>query len=312
MDALDQLDPQQRAVLTLLVRTRRPYAELARPLQTDPAAVRLRAHEAVDTLLPTVHPLLAQPFRAQLVDHVLGQLTDEEDAAVAAEINGHLPREIWTTLLAETLAPLSEPPPAARRLAVTGGAAAAPPAIPEAPAPAPPPPAPRGATFLGRPVWPLLLGTVVLAAAIIGGAIIVADHRGTSSPSGNLLLPTTITTGSGTQSGDTMVLAPTAGGTASGGATIIPQGSSDVLVIHGQGLAANAGNAYAVWLTAPAAGIDHLLGFISPPVTSSGRFASGVVLPSDASQFSDLEVTAETSPDPTVPGTVVLSGPFRA
>jgi hypothetical protein len=78
-----------------------------------------------------------------------------------------------------------------------------------------------------------------------------------------------------------------------------------LLLLQARGLAPNHHNSYGVWLfNAP--GDARLLGFISPPVGSSGSFSSGTPLPQDAVRFHTVIVTQETKPAPSEPGSVVL------
>ena len=81
MSGLETLPPDQRAVLQLILKQGRGYADLAGLLKIDPDAVRARAHAGLDALVPAdTGRGLPPERRGQVADYVLGQL-DGEDAA---------------------------------------------------------------------------------------------------------------------------------------------------------------------------------------------------------------------------------------
>ena len=177
-------------------------------------------------------------------------------------------------------------------------------------------------------------GMVVLAAAAVVVLVIVlalalggggngkktASHT-TSAPASTSSTPTgttttpaggtgsTGTTGSGAKVLAQINLKPPSGGTSPAGiAEILREGSRNGIAIVAQGLKANSGHdAYAVWLYNSQSD-SHLLGFVSPPVSSNGRLQTAGGLPSNASHFKKLIVTLETKPKPSAPGTIVLEG----
>ncbi len=70
---------------------------------------------------------------------------------------------------------------------------------------------------------------------------------------------------------------------------------------------ANSHNAYAIWLyNSPTS--SHLVGFVSPGVTSNGQLQTDGPLPTNASGYKELLVTLETQSKPKAPGQVVLQG----
>lgn len=105
-----------------------------------------------------------------------------------------------------------------------------------------------------------------------------------------------------------LTLAPASTGvTARGQAAIARQGTKLLLLLEGGGLPANGSDVYAVWLEGPGA-LARLLGLVSPPVTSTGTFATGATLPSDASSFTTVLISRERTSTPSQPGTPVLTG----
>jgi hypothetical protein len=108
-----------------------------------------------------------------------------------------------------------------------------------------------------------------------------------------------------------IALKPPQGGPAAGIAEIVRSGATETLAILAQQLHQNTkSSAYAVWLfNSPAD--SHLLGFVSPPVTSNGRLRTEGALPPNAAHFRNVIVTLETQASPTAPGTIVLEGPLN-
>ena len=73
MSRLDDLPPDQRAALSLLLRQRKAYAEVAAMLQISERAVHDRAHAALAVLAPRQARELAPERREQIGDYLLGQ-----------------------------------------------------------------------------------------------------------------------------------------------------------------------------------------------------------------------------------------------
>lgn len=93
-----------------------------------------------------------------------------------------------------------------------------------------------------------------------------------------------------------------------GVAQLISTDGSLKLEMRAEGVPANsADNAYAVWLYSNAAK-KILLGFVTESVSGQGDLKIGSALPADARGYQRVLLTLETSPHPTEPGTIVLSG----
>jgi hypothetical protein len=73
MSRLDDLPPDQRATLSLLLRTRRTYADVAALLDISERAVHDRAHAALAVLATTQARALTPDQRAEVGDYLLGQ-----------------------------------------------------------------------------------------------------------------------------------------------------------------------------------------------------------------------------------------------
>ncbi len=105
MAALNDLPPDQRAVLQLVLQRGRTYDEIAGMLAIDRAAVRQRALAALDALTPA--DVLPGPERELVSDYLLGQLPEKVSEQVhgylqAAEADRH-----WAASLIELIAPLA-------------------------------------------------------------------------------------------------------------------------------------------------------------------------------------------------------------
>jgi hypothetical protein len=105
MASLDNLQPDQRAVLQMVLQRGRSYDEIANLLGIDRDAVRQRALDALDALTPMA--VIPGPERALVTDYLLGQLP----AMVAEQVLGYLEaseadRE-WGLALSRVLAPLA-------------------------------------------------------------------------------------------------------------------------------------------------------------------------------------------------------------
>ncbi len=82
-------------------------------------------------------------------------------------------------------------------------------------------------------------------------------------------------------------------------------------MIRAQNVPANTGrNAYAVWLYNSGSD-EHILGFVNPGVTNTGVLQTAGPLPANASRYSQLLVTLESTAKPTVHGTIVLQGALK-
>jgi hypothetical protein len=322
---LDQLSPESRAVLSLVLLQSRSYADIADLLRLGRNEVRNRAHVAAEQLIEPTDDVAAQT-RARVIDYMLGEQTVSERAETRAELAKSEPARRWATELAAALAPLAKTP----LPAIPGDGPDPPPAVvdPAPPEPAPPQEAPAatpGRRFVTTsahtpiaapardrtperrrprvPPMPFLIGGLAAVVAIVVLIIVLSGSSPTrpAAPTGH--------------PGRTLrrlVLAPAGSDRkALGAADVIRQkGGSLLLLLQAHGLAPNTSrDSYAVWLfNAP--GDARLLGFVSPGVGAAGTFSSGVTLPHDASRFHALIVTLERTSEPTTPGPAVLRAPL--
>ncbi len=224
MARLDDLPPDQRAALSLLLRSGKTYAQVAALLQIPERAVHDRAHAALAVLAPAKARALSAGEREQVGDYVLGQGAGmHERLAARTLLEGSPPAREWASALAAELQPLAAgplpeipasaalPTPARGLAGSEDGPADAPadatPATAEAAAAAagdgaPSPPPPSGephrralpAPPSSRRAGALLLAAIVAVVVVV--VVLIVDSGGSSGKSGT----TGTSAGTGTSS----------------------------------------------------------------------------------------------------------------
>jgi hypothetical protein len=320
MASLENLPPDQRAVLELVLRRGRSYDEIAQALSIDRAGVRQRALAALDALGPTTR--VAPERRALITDYLLGALPD----AVAEDVRRHLSQSAseraWARAVSSELQEIG-----GRALPeVPGEATATPTGQGEVAGVATPASAAAGAGSGLRPSSRrggalLLAGSAAVVVAVVlilvlsGGSGKKASTQASRPPAITGTTGATGATGSTGTTGARIVaqinLKPPSGGSSPVGIAEVLQAQGQFgIAIAAQGLAANSKkppNAYAVWLyNSPAD--SKILGFVNPAVSSNGQLKTAGGLPSNASHYQKLLVTLETKSNPKTPGKIVLEG----
>jgi Sigma-70, region 4 len=106
--ALETLPPDQRAVLQLILKQGRGYAELSGLLKIDEDAVRARAHAGLEALVPDgAGSALTPERRGQIADWLLGQQEAGDRAATVQHLEDSRAARRWAATLRDQLAPLS-------------------------------------------------------------------------------------------------------------------------------------------------------------------------------------------------------------
>ena len=96
MSRLDELPPDQRAALSLLLAQRKSYAEVATLLAIEEGAVHDRAHAALALLAPSQARELEAERREEVGDYLLGQQPSVADRlATRAYLGGSEPAREW-------------------------------------------------------------------------------------------------------------------------------------------------------------------------------------------------------------------------
>jgi hypothetical protein len=309
MSRIDDLAPDQRAVLQLLLKQGKAYVELATLLRIAPEAVRDRAVGALDELGPRDGAPLAPERKAEVADYLLSQQSASERAATREFLEGSAAGRAWARTVAGELRPLAGE------------------ALPEIPAERAEVDEAFGAlkaredrkvevqrsSRLGGAI--ILVGAIVVAVALI---LIIRGGGGGDDNGGSTKASTPTTPATQTQAGQPQIdrqinLKPPqgSGSKALGVLYLLRQDGARLLAVQAQGLQPTTRSRfYAVWL-AGGGQQPRPLGF-TPPVTASGkdhgRLAFANPLPDGAQAYKTFLITAESQRNPKQPGTAVLSG----
>ncbi|HEV2062169.1 MAG TPA: sigma-70 region 4 domain-containing protein, partial [Solirubrobacteraceae bacterium] len=100
MPRIDDLKPDQRAALQLLLQQGRSYDEIASLLRIDESAVRERAHAALDALGPEDIPELTLELQDEIADYLLGQQTASQRAATRDFLERSAGGRAWARVVA--------------------------------------------------------------------------------------------------------------------------------------------------------------------------------------------------------------------
>jgi hypothetical protein len=340
MASLDELPPDQRAVLDLVLRRGRSYDDIARLLSIDRAGVRARALAAFDGIGPDTG--LAPESRALITDYLLGQLPERVAEQTRDRLAESPYERAWARVLASELQPMAGKPlpeipdGTARAKTAENHAAPAstdesPKAEPRQPKPKPertrlPRPSDRPSSRLGGAIF-LGIGAIVVIAVVVVLIVILSNgssSKHTSNPSaaasGTATQSSTApgtSTGTGTTSangakvvGQINLNPPSGTGAAKGIAVIVQASNAFGVIIEASGLAPNSHNAYAVWLSNTPTDSTRV-GFVNQAVGTNGKLQTGGPLPATASRYKELLLTLETQNSPKTPGQVVLQGAFK-
>ena len=329
MSRLENLSPDLHAVLSLLLRQRKSYAELATLLGIQEHAVHDRAHAALALLAPREARALSAAERERVGEYLLGAQDASQQQETRAYLQRSTPARAWAQALSSELAPL------------------APAGLAELPAHAAPSSRLGGAMILGGLAVVAIVAVLLIVGVGGGGG---SSHTGTSaSATGSTGTPTGSThhtpagrtsstaatgstgpatgptgaggtettpatgtaTGSGATHGKAMVLTPdTASSKAVGAAYVLSEQGQRAFYVFAKELPPTTGGEfYAVWLEGASSAAPYPLGSL-PAATSSGIVEGGGPLPSNAGSYTRIVITTETSHKPAHPGPTVLGGRF--
>ncbi len=308
MSRTDELPADQRAALSLLLRQRTSYAQLAGLLGISERAVHDRAQAALAVLAPREARGLPSQRREQIGDYLLGQQnTVPERLATRTYLNSSEPARAWAAAIVRELTPLASVPlPEIPAGADAGDLAerAASPLVGSASASASPRRTSPPSSRLGGA---LLLGVIV--AAVVVAVVLLTGGGGSSSHTNTSATTTRANTTTGPAVDARLVLKPPDPRSRSiGGIDVLSEGSKRAFYIEAEHLPPSRGFFYALWLYNSPHSFRPLSK--SPPVGSNGRLAGGALLPAEAADYHEIRLTRETSTHPTHPGPVVLRGPF--
>jgi Sigma-70, region 4 len=340
MSRLDELPPDQRAALSLLLRQRKSYGEVARLLGIAERAVHDRAHAALAVLAPRQARVLAPAQREEIGDYLLDQQAGvAERLRTRTMLGSSAPAGEWARALAGELAPLAtaalpEIPPAPAPVSSgatpsAGEPAAATPARARAgaadtrmgsPAAAEAAASPTAAASAdaavpgSSPPSSRLGGALLLAAivvAVVVAVILITTGGGGSSPKTASSKGTTSSASSKTGptvSAQLPLRSPSASSNTVGVVAVLSEKGKHAFYIEAQHLPATRGFYYAIWLYNSPSSAEALSK--SPAVGSSHKLAGGSTLPTNAANYREILLTRETASHPAKPGPVVLRGAF--
>ncbi len=349
MSRLEDLPPDLHAVLSLLLRQHKTYAEIAGVLGIEERAVHDRAHAALAMLDPRRARELTAAQREQVGEYLLGQATPAGRGEILAQLEDAAPAREWAQALAAELAPLaSEPLPEVPAAGAAGDGTAAQDTAarvgtqgsraPSATAPVLEPP-PTGAAAEHEPpattpaarssrVGGMVVLGVTAAVVIAAVVLIVGVGSGGSGSSGSSHPGATATASSSTATtSSTASTSTTAAGEPRVDATlpltspnpatskalgiveVVSRGSVLAFLVVAEHLPPTTGFRYAAWLYNSPS--DALALGSGPQVGSNGILKAAGGLPADASRFHKIILTEERSEKPTRPGPIVLSGAFK-
>ncbi|MFI4991703.1 MAG: sigma factor-like helix-turn-helix DNA-binding protein [Solirubrobacterales bacterium] len=327
MSRLDDLPPDQRATLSLLLRRGKSYAEVAGMLEIDERAVHDRAHAALAVLAAKQARELTAAQREQVGDYLLGQRSGvAERLATRTYLDGSPQARAWATALAEQLEPLAgsalpEIPNGASPATTRGAAPPATASTPQPTAPRPERAAQTRSTASPARIRGALLLAAIVAVVVVAIVLLTGGGGSSSSSAGSGSSGASETGSSGKETTSTQksqakedkritLTSPDASSKAVGVAEVLSEGSQYAFYLAAQHLAPSKGNGffYAVWLYNSPSSYEALSR--APDVGASGNVQGGALLPRDAGKYHTMLLTRETASKPTRPGPVILRGAF--
>jgi sigma-70-like protein len=318
MSTLDELPPDQRAALSLLLGRRKRYGEVALLLGIPERAVHDRAHAALAMLAPRQARALTAAQREEIGDYLLDQQAGvAEQLRTRTLLETSQPARAWAQALAGELAglaagalpeiPAAAGPGAGRpaRAAQPAGAGAGS-AAGGSPLPVGSPAADQAPPSSRRGGALLLAGIVV--AVVVAVILITSNGGGNAKTSSSTTSSTAASKAGPTISAQLPLHSPSPGSTTVGVVAVLSEKGKHAFYIEAQHLPATHNFYYAIWLYNSPTSAQALSK--SPSVGSTHKLAGGSTLPANAGEYREILLTRETSGHPTHPGPVVLRGAF--
>ena len=318
MPAIESLPPEQRAVLSLVLKQGKTYAEIATLLGIDETAVRERAHAALGALGPSEGTPPPPQRRAAVSDYLLGQQPADDAERTREYLASSASGRAWARVVAGALRPLGDgsvpeipsSPDSAPAPAPEPRLRVAPPPPSDSPEPraeqraGPPPPsrAPRSSRRAGAALL------AIVAAGLVALIVVLATGGSSKHKAKGGLRTTTGTSTTPQIVGQINLTSPTHT-RAIGFGLLVAQGNQLALELQAQNLPPTSRSfTYGVWLYNSHSAAEAVGS--APPVGKNGRLSAIAAMPTDTANFRALIVTRETSSRPTRPGPIVLSGPL--
>jgi len=306
MASHESLPADQRAILQLLLKQGKSYDDLAGLLNSDPAGVRRRAHEAVESLEPGGADIGIER-RHEITDYLLGQQSASQRAATREYLEESSAGRSWARAAAGGLRPLggslpevpAEPAEVEQAFEALDRRSARQQEV-------------RRSSQTGGRLLFAGLGLVLAIGLLWAFGAFDGAEDSAQSPTAS-----TATTEAPLQFEplQTAVMKPPKGSRSKPeGISVIARkaGTQELsLAIEARKLRASPrqGSAYAVWLyTSPASA--QFIGF-TPLVRKDGALQAAFQLDKETDTFSEVLLTRETQDKPTTPGAILLRGPLQ-
>lgn len=307
MARLDQLPPDQRAVLQLLLKQGKSYGEIADLLKIERTAVKARSHDALATLGPEETADLSEDRRDEIGDFLLGQQDEGQRTATRQFLESSPAGRAWARIVSSELRELK--PEGLPEIPAEGAseAAAAEDALET-----------HRAERSDQERSSKLGGILLIAAGAIAVVVVLvllltggSDNKKNTGPVGSTTTtPATSTSTTPKVEAQINLFPPGGGKKPLGVANVVSQAGQRGIALVGQDVPPTAKKfAYAMWLENSPSDAKRL-GFFGA-VTKNGRLQGFVLAPTNFANYSKLIVTRETQRNPTVPGPVVLSGDLK-
>jgi hypothetical protein len=316
MSRLDELPPDQRATLSLLLLQHKSYAEVAALLGIPERAVHDRAQAAIVVLAPGRARELTPESRQEIGDYLLGQQPGvAERLRTRALLNSSEPARAWAADVAGQLAPMAGSSMPDIPSGTVGAGAPVPQRVgdlsssPPAPGAAAAASAPAGRSQRSSRVGGAILLAVLVAAIAVAIVLLTGGSSGKKASGTTTGQTASTVSKTGPTIDDQIVMKPAKPGIKSvGAAYVLSEGSRRAFFIDARNLPLARGFYYAIWLyNSPTSFVPVTK---SSAVNSKHRLEGISPLPTNAAEFHEVLLTKETSPKPTHPGPAVLRGPL--
>jgi hypothetical protein len=312
---LQEIPPDLRATLSLLLGQHKRYSEIATMLSIEEHTVHDRAHAALALLAPRQARELSAAQREQVGEYLLGQAPPAEQSAAVNYLKSSAAARSWAQALAAELASLSTDLPS----------------IPEE-IPSPAPSSRRGGALLLGGLAIVVVVAVALIVGLGGGSSpssattsSTPSESGRSTSSSSSTTTPSTTSGTSTNSGKSAKSGKSAGephltatlpltspdstSKALGLVEVIAEGNEHAFILAAEHLLPTNGFHYAAWLYNTPTDAYFLGG--GTTVSAKGTLKAAQALPADAAHYATIILTEEHEERPKQPGPIVLSGSFK-
>jgi hypothetical protein len=316
MSRLDELPPDQRAALSLLLRRHKSYSEVAAMLGIAEQAVRDRAHAALAILAPRQARGIDAERRREIGDYLLGQQTAVgERLRTRTLLSNSQAAGSWAQAIVAELTDLYDGAPP-EIPGVAAGTGASPPAARQEPYPLAQAATTPAASFEAGSSAPssrlggALLLAAMLAAVIVVVILLVSGGGSSKNKTNSTGTSSTSAKKSGAKEEGRFTLhAATPHSRSVGTVEVLSEGGKRAFYIQAEHIPATSHFFYAIWLyNSPTSALALSK---APSVGSSHQLAGAAPLPTNAGSYREILLTRETSTRPQHPGHIVLRGTFK-